>query len=60
MIAYQGKLLQQFCTIHMYMHGLNQVPYVRKFPRYVNFAELMVTYGYSKNLIRENLLFCNN
>ena len=32
----------------------------RKFPRYVNFVDFTVTYGYSKNLIRESLLVCNN
>ena len=34
--------------------------YARKFPRYVNFADFTVIYCYSKNLICENLLVCNN
>ena len=38
-------------TIH------NHILYMWKVPWYVNFA---VTYGYSKDLIRENLLVCNN
>ena len=33
---------------------------MRKFPQYVNFADFTVTYRYSENLIRENLLVCNN
>ena len=36
------------------------IPYARKFPRYVNFTDFAVTYCYSENLIRENLLVCNN
>ena len=36
------------------------IPYAQKFPRYVNFTDFTVTYRYSKNLIRENLLVCNN
>ena len=36
------------------------IPYAQKFPWYVNFADFMVTYGYSENLIHENLLVCNN
>ena len=39
---------------------VNKVLYPRKFPRYVNFMDFTVTYGYSENLIRENLLVCNN
>ena len=37
-----------------------KILYVGKFPRYVNFADFTVTYGYGENLIRENLLVCNN
>ena len=36
------------------------IPYAQKFLRYVNFADYMVIYGYSENLIREKLLVCNN
>ena len=34
--------------------------YAQKFPRHVNFVDFTITYWYSKNLIRENLLVCNN
>ena len=35
---------------------INHIPYTWKFSWYVNFADFTVTYGYSKNLICENLL----
>ena len=45
-------IVYQFYTV--------MIPYTRKFPRYVNFADFAVTYWYSENLICENLLVCNN
>ena len=44
----------------LYYDTKDDIPYARKFPQYVNFADFMVTYWYSENLICENLLVCNN
>ena len=52
--AYSAILL--FHIIPFHSSPVLILPYARKFLRYVNFADFMVTYGYSKNLIRENLL----
>ena len=48
--GFENRLICFYTTV------LVTLPYARKFLQYVNFADFTVTYGYSKNLIRENLL----